>query len=89
VSLADANDEKWRRRELNEQVSSSNDLSAHDLEKTSPPPTAIWECAGGGECHRLAPNGCPEYLLRAWPRLPPHITETIFTLVDVALSQSQ
>jgi len=33
--------------------------------------------------------GCPEYLLHAWPQLPPHVKESIFTLVDAALSQRQ
>jgi hypothetical protein len=74
---------------LNEQASFSNELPANELEQGATLPTAFWECASGGDCHCLTSIGCPEYLLHSWPRLPPHVKETIFTLVDAALSKPQ
>ena len=72
---------------MNPEASRSNELPANDLEKAPPPPTAFWECATGSERHCLTSIGCPEYLLHVWPVLPPHVKESIFTLVDAALSQ--
>ena len=73
---------------MNPEAPRTNELPANDLQKAAPPPTAFWECAQGSDCHCLTSVGCPEYLLNAWPLLPPHVKETIFTLVDAALSRS-
>jgi hypothetical protein len=51
------------------------------------PPTAFWECASGGERRRMTSADCPGDLLHAWPLLPPHVKDAIFTLVDATLSQ--
>src|SRR5262245_55233746 len=80
---------KWRRRELNPQAHSSNELPVNALEKAPPPPTAFWECARGSDWLRVSSPDCAEYLLAAWPHLPPHIKESIFTLVDAVLSPQQ
>jgi len=77
------------RQELNPQASCPNELPANDLEKIPRPPTAFWDCAKSGNCHCLAASGTPEFLLHSWPRLPPHVKETIFTLFDAALSRLQ
>jgi hypothetical protein len=74
---------------LNPEAACSNELSANDLEKSPLPLGVFWECAKGGDCHCLAAGGTPEFLLQSWPHLPPHVKETIFTLVDAALSRPQ
>jgi hypothetical protein len=74
---------------LNPEARRSNELPANDLDKAPPLPTAFWECAKGNDCHCLTSIGCPEDLLKAWPHLPPHIKETIHTIVDAALSRVQ
>ena len=76
-------------RELNPESASPNDLPANNLEQGASPQTAFWERASGGDCLCLAAGGTTEFLLHSWPHLPPHVKETIFTLVDAALSRPQ
>jgi hypothetical protein len=80
---------KWRRRESNEGAICPNAELHNDLEKQSLERAAVWECASDGDCHCLTSNGSPEYLVQAWPHLPRHIKETVFTLVEAALSRPQ
>ncbi len=57
---------------------------------------AVWQRNHGSNSHELTLTGnetsdsfAPSiaYIRRAWPSLPPHIREAIFTLIDSALLQ--
>jgi hypothetical protein len=64
----------------------------HDSRTTSALPTVNRTCRNQAMDGSLTPNGngnlpSLDLVEQAWPQLPPHVRETIVTLVDAALVQ--
>ena len=84
---------EWRRRESNESPHFPNCKPGHNFRNEPPALTVFWKCSEGTASHDLtlpdvSENGAIIAIAAAWPFLPPHIRETILTLVDAAQVKS-
>jgi hypothetical protein len=76
------------------QTNCCNDLPPNDLRHGEKSLGAFWEWTKDRDCHLLSLFGNRNAdsfrnLLKAWPFLPPHIREAIFTLIDAAKFNSR
>jgi len=88
---------KWRRLESNEAIGCRNHFSDNDLQKAHQSATAFWQCVEIREWQDVTDGGTNAdaalvHVIGAWKRLPPHIRESILTLVfaaDIAFEHTQ
>lgn len=76
------------------QTNCCNEWPTNDLQQGENSLGAFWEWTKDGDCHLLSSLGHEHadslrHLMAAWPCLPPHIREAIFTLIDAAKCNSR